>query len=125
MRPSLLKYPLLAFAVFVISVSPMPAQESTTVNTQTSGNGAAEFSNTGPRSNRETPKAGDKRIRTDMEPALPASQPTTSAAPDPKSTDEVKPSVLMEEPELERPTVWGEPTEVQIGIYVIDVDEVN
>jgi hypothetical protein len=28
-------------------------------------------------------------------------------------------------PEMERPTVWGEPTEVQIGIYVIDVDEVN
>lgn len=28
-------------------------------------------------------------------------------------------------PELERPTVWGEPTEVQIGIYIIDVDEVN
>ncbi len=38
-----------------------------------------------------------------------------------------QPSVLAEEPkpELERPTVWGEPTEVQIGIYVIDVDEVN
>ena len=26
---------------------------------------------------------------------------------------------------MERPTVWGEPTEVQIGIYIIDVDEVN
>ncbi len=28
-------------------------------------------------------------------------------------------------PEMERPTIWGEPTEVQILIYVIDVDEVN
>lgn len=28
-------------------------------------------------------------------------------------------------PELSRPTVWGEPTEVQVGIFVIDVDEVN
>ena len=39
----------------------------------------------------------------------------------------VTPSVIVEEPkpELERPTVWGEPTEVQVGIYVIDVDEVN
>jgi hypothetical protein len=44
-----------------------------------------------------------------------------------ESADEVKPSVLVDEPkpELERPTVWGEPTEVQIAIYVIDVDEVD
>ena len=37
------------------------------------------------------------------------------------------PSVTLEEPkpELARPTAWGEPTEVQIGIYVIDIDEVN
>ncbi|KAA5538729.1 hypothetical protein FYK55_26745 [Roseiconus nitratireducens] len=36
-------------------------------------------------------------------------------------------SVILEEPkpELARPTAWGEPTEVQIGVYVIDVDEVN
>ena len=27
--------------------------------------------------------------------------------------------------EMERPTSWGEPTEVQIGVYVLDVDEVN
>jgi hypothetical protein len=26
---------------------------------------------------------------------------------------------------MERPTVWGEPTEVQIGIFIVDVDEVN
>lgn len=28
-------------------------------------------------------------------------------------------------PELERPTTWGEPTEVQVGIFVLDVDELN
>jgi hypothetical protein len=59
--------------------------------------------------------------------------PTASAPVQPASpagTDamqEVKPSVLAKEPkpELERPTVWGEPTEVQIAIYIIDVDEVS
>ena len=41
--------------------------------------------------------------------------------------NDVQPSVIQEEPkpELERPTVWGEPTEVQVGIYVIDVDELD
>jgi hypothetical protein len=40
---------------------------------------------------------------------------------------EVKPTVLVEEPkpEMKRPTVWGEPTEVQIEIFIVDVDEVN
>lgn len=40
---------------------------------------------------------------------------------------DTKPSVILEEPkpELARPTAWGEPTEVQIGVYVIDVDEVD
>jgi len=28
-------------------------------------------------------------------------------------------------PEQQRPTVWGEPTEVRVGIYVIDVDGVD
>ena len=28
-------------------------------------------------------------------------------------------------PEQQRPSVWGEPTEVRVGIYVIDVDGVN
>jgi hypothetical protein len=28
-------------------------------------------------------------------------------------------------PELERPTVWGEPTEVRLLVYVIDVDEID
>ena len=43
------------------------------------------------------------------------------------TAQEVKPSVLVEEPkpEMERPTVWGEPTEVQIEIFIVDVDEVN
>ncbi len=42
-------------------------------------------------------------------------------------TQEVKPSVLTEQPkpELERPTVWGEPTEVRVLIYMIDVDDVD
>ncbi|PHS02183.1 MAG: hypothetical protein COA78_21780 [Blastopirellula sp.] len=44
-----------------------------------------------------------------------------------EGTEEVKPSILVDEakPEMERPTIWGEPTEVQIAIYVIDVDDVN
>ncbi len=44
-----------------------------------------------------------------------------------EAADEVKPSVLAGEtpPELDRPTVWGEPTEVEVAIYVIDVDEIN
>ena len=43
------------------------------------------------------------------------------------ATEEVKPPTLNEEPkpEMERPTIWGEPTEVQVAIYVIDVDEVD
>jgi hypothetical protein len=45
---------------------------------------------------------------------LPPSQPTQPAA-----LDEGTPL------EMERPTIWGEPTEVQISIYVIDVDEVD
>jgi hypothetical protein len=55
---------------------------------------------------------------------------STTAVPVPEGAgmaQEVKPSVLAEEPqpEMERPTVWGEPTEVKIGIFVIDIDEVN
>ena len=54
----------------------------------------------------------------------------TSTAPKPagaEAAEEVKPSVLVDEPkpEMERPTAWGEPTEVQVFIYMIDVDEVN
>lgn len=43
------------------------------------------------------------------------------------TTDQTESSVSPEEPkpEMERPTIWGEPTEVRILIYMIDVDEVN
>ena len=52
---------------------------------------------------------------------LPPAQPETPAAEEPA------PPVAADEPkpEMERPTVWGEPTEVRIGIYIIDVDEIN
>lgn len=51
----------------------------------------------------------------------------TSVPGTPLAVGETTPSIILEEPkpELERPTVWGEPTEVQIAIHVIDVDEVN
>ena len=41
-----------------------------------------------------------------------------------ESSGEEQLSVLTEEakPELERPTVWGEPTEVRIMVYMIDLD---
>lgn len=54
-------------------------------------------------------------------------QEESTTAPAAVLADQPQPSVIFEEPkpELERPTEWGEPTEVQIGIYVIDVDEVN
>ena len=54
-----------------------------------------------------------------------AQQNTIDSAQD--QANGVQPSVTQEEPkpELERPTVWGEPTEVQVGIYVIDIDEVD
>jgi hypothetical protein len=37
------------------------------------------------------------------------------------------PSIASEEPkpELERPTVWGEPTEVRVLIFMIDVDDID
>jgi hypothetical protein len=48
--------------------------------------------------------------------------PTQPTAPQSKET----PSSPKEpSPELERPSVWGEPTEVKVAIYVIDVDLVN
>ena len=123
MRPLCVKYQLLAFALVAIFVSLAPAQESMTTDAQTSGMGAVEKG--------EAPQTGDKPIRTDGE----TTQPLPSSAIPPGTPDPglpvapvaVTPSVIVEEPkpELERPTVWGEPTEVQVGIYVIDVDEVN
>ena len=58
----------------------------------------------------------------DSAPTLAVQKPAGAEA-----AEEVKPSVLIDEPkpEMERPTVWGEPTEVQVVIYVIDVDEVD
>ena len=57
---------------------------------------------------------------TEQQPAVPTPEGVGTA-------QEVKPSVLAQEPkpEMERPTVWGEPTEVQIEIFIVDVDEVN
>lgn len=59
--------------------------------------------------------------------ATAAPETTTPKPAGTESAEEVQPSVLVAEakPELERPTIWGEPTEVQVLIYVIDVDEVN
>lgn len=62
------------------------------------------------------------------EPLLPAGKEMLAQlVPNQKAAEPVKPAETQEEPkpELERPTVWGEPTEVKILIYVIDVDEVN
>ncbi len=123
MRRLLFKHQLLAFALFAISVSLALAQESPTTETQTSPIGAAAKG--------ETSQPDDKPIRTDGETAQPAPQPVippATAGPDvPGVPMAVTPSVIVEEPkpELERPTIWGEPTEVQVGIFVIDVDEVN
>ena len=41
--------------------------------------------------------------------------------------DETESSVTPPDPkpEMERPTIWGEPTKVWILLYIIDVDEVN
>lgn len=54
----------------------------------------------------------------------PAQEP--QAAGD-KEADEVKPSVLADDPrpEMQRPGVWGEPIDVHTGMYVIDVDDVD
>jgi len=54
-------------------------------------------------------------------------QPTDAESSSKSIVDETESSVSPEEPkpEMERPTIWGEPTEVKILIYIIDVDEVN
>ncbi len=51
----------------------------------------------------------------------------TPAAPPPGKPEEAKAKLEpnVPKPEMERPTVWGKPTEVQVGIYVIDVDRVD
>ncbi len=44
-----------------------------------------------------------------------------------QESEATEPSTLTAEPkpELERPTKWGEPTEVQVGVFVLDVDELD
>lgn len=54
----------------------------------------------------------------------------TASAPKPEgaeAAEEVMPSVMVAEPkpEMVRPTIWGEPTEVQLLIYLVDVDELD
>lgn len=54
----------------------------------------------------------------------------TTSAPKPEgaeAAEEVMPSVMVAEPkpEMVRPTIWGEPTEVQLLIYLVDVDELD
>ena len=50
----------------------------------------------------------------------PAAGPSETAQASEPSAPEEEPK-----PELERPTVWGEPTKVGMAIYIIDVDEVR
>jgi hypothetical protein len=54
-------------------------------------------------------------------------QQSPLAVPPSEDPDEESATVAVQKlkPELERPTVWGEPTEVAVTIYVIDVDEVD
>lgn len=62
-----------------------------------------------------------------------AQSPLPSGPPAVGPTTPGKPSVPQRpsepskkpKPELERPTVWGEPTQVRIGIYVVDIDEIS
>ena len=48
-------------------------------------------------------------------------------AANPRSISEVAKSPIVDiaKPELQRPSAWGEPTEVRIAIYLIDVDAVD
>ena len=56
-----------------------------------------------------------------------AQEQPAAVTPIEEPAQEDVPSVFSEEPkpELERPTVWGEPTEVQINLFLIDLDELN
>ena len=59
--------------------------------------------------------------------AAPAYGQPPSAAPDRAAVSTTPRTAPTKEPkpELERPTVWGEPTEVRVGIYVLDIDDIN
>lgn len=48
-------------------------------------------------------------------------EPDTAVAPEAPPS----PAATEPRPELARPTIWGEPTQVSVGLYVIDVDEVD
>ena len=118
-----MKYSLLTLYFIVIGVSLASAQETRPSNAQIPGIGTAAKG--------ETSKPDDVPIRSDGETpqtALPSAISPAVLSPSNNGVPvAVTPSVIVEEPkpELERPTVWGEPTEVQVGIYVIDVDEVD
>ncbi len=63
-------------------------------------------------------------------PSLSEDPPVQATIPSPADAEgvgKVKPSALLEEskPEMNRPSAWGGPTEVQIIVFVIDIDEVN
>ncbi|MFH1301965.1 MAG: hypothetical protein ABIK07_12970 [Planctomycetota bacterium] len=57
----------------------------------------------------------------------PPVQATIPSPADAEGVEKVKTSALLEEskPEMNRPSAWGGPTEVQIIVFVIDIDEVN
>jgi hypothetical protein len=56
-------------------------------------------------------------VQSQTDPATPPSDLT--------QTGDSEASVEKPKPEMERPTVWGEPTEVRVAIYVVDIDEVD
>jgi hypothetical protein len=55
--------------------------------------------------------------QTQSRPAASGTRPAESSVEDVEAT--------APQPEQQRPSVWGEPTEVRVGIYVIDVDGVD
>ena len=58
-------------------------------------------------------------------PTIAATAQQTPIQPTAPQSKETLSSPKESSPELERPSVWGEPTEVKVAIYVIDVDLVN
>ena len=58
-------------------------------------------------------------------PTIAATAQQTPTQPTAPQSEETPSSPKEPSPELERPSVWGEPTEVKVAIYVIDVDLVN
>ena len=58
-------------------------------------------------------------------PSVLAEAQTTPAQPEAIEQQAVPAQDTTPKPELARPTMWGEPTEVRVAIYVIDVDGVD